>query len=579
MNTNTAPLRALADFEKLKFELADLVRIARAYAHEDGQGQLERAYNELQSRLAEDRFHLGVVGRFSRGKSTLMNAILGMDRLPTGLLPMTSVITSVSYGSRYRVVLHFEDSILTQEVPLADLAKYVTEEGNPGNRNRIEVAEVQLPAEILRRGFYFIDTPGFGSARRANTETARSFLTKADALLFVTSFEAAMSSEELAVYCEARGCVPHIFLVVNKMDLVSHEEREQVLQFIRRQTAARTEDDLRLFCVSAREGLSAKLAGRPEALEQSGLTALESSLADFLTTKKSQDFLTLNCNRLATLLEQHNHPELQTVRQRLQALQESAGLGPALRQSAWAEATLELEASAPRGLEMEPCVVCQQVLDDAFQFLSRYQYELTRDHEAQLDHAGRSGFCPMHTWQYARLTSPQAIAMAYPKVLLSVGRRLRELSRGQSLLGGVAEEVQGILPGRAKCKACQVASDSEVRAVREAAFALNGEGRQGEHEFPSLCLPHLRLVLPYLCFTETVQQLLRHEASTCEYVGESLQRFALKKEGLRKELMSEEEVRAPGAALELLAGHRNVQPAPDDEKQDSQAHGPASSGC
>jgi Dynamin family len=50
-------------------------------------------------RLAEDRFQLAVVGQFSRGKSTLMNAFLGKPYLPMSALPTTSVITTVRYGS------------------------------------------------------------------------------------------------------------------------------------------------------------------------------------------------------------------------------------------------------------------------------------------------------------------------------------------------------------------------------------------------------------------------------------------------------------------------------------------------
>ena len=93
-----------------------------------------------------------------------MNAMLGMDRLPTGVVPVTSVITAVSYNTRERVMMHFENSNLTHEVPLSELSEWITEQGNPGNKRKIDMAEVQLPAELLRRGAFFVDTPGLGSA-------------------------------------------------------------------------------------------------------------------------------------------------------------------------------------------------------------------------------------------------------------------------------------------------------------------------------------------------------------------------------------------------------------------------------
>lgn len=49
-------------------------------------------------RLAQDRFNLVTVGRFSRGKSSLMNALLETNRLPMGVVPITSVITMVQHG-------------------------------------------------------------------------------------------------------------------------------------------------------------------------------------------------------------------------------------------------------------------------------------------------------------------------------------------------------------------------------------------------------------------------------------------------------------------------------------------------
>jgi hypothetical protein len=124
---------ALAVYEARKHALAQILREVNAAAYRTKQESMERSVAELIRKLADDRFYLTVVGQFSRGKSTLMNAILGKDYLPSGIVPVTSAVTAVSYGSRERVILRSVGSNLTSEIWLHELADFITERTNPGN--------------------------------------------------------------------------------------------------------------------------------------------------------------------------------------------------------------------------------------------------------------------------------------------------------------------------------------------------------------------------------------------------------------------------------------------------------------
>ena len=97
----------IAAFTGAKFEIADLLRMAAAAVKASGSTK-QYPFEDLFARLAEDRFNIAVVGQFSRGKTSLMNAMLGTDRLPTGIVPLTSVITTVQYGPKERAVLEYE---------------------------------------------------------------------------------------------------------------------------------------------------------------------------------------------------------------------------------------------------------------------------------------------------------------------------------------------------------------------------------------------------------------------------------------------------------------------------------------
>ena len=294
---------SLHDYLKNKLQFAELLQAILHQARQWEDNLVEAECQELLSRLASDRFNLVVVGQFNRGKSTLMNAILGMDRLPTGVLPLTSVITSVGYGDRECVLLHRNDGGLPIEVPLAELAQHVTEVGNPGNRNGIAIAEVQLPVELLRLGFHFVDTPGVGSVIAENTRTTKAFLPQADAAIFVTSFDSPLDERELTLLIEVLDHVREVFVVVNKSDTVSPEQKHVVINFVRSQLPERlAEKDPCLFPVSALQAMRSRMEGDASGLDESGLLELEKALVRFLRVEKSREFLLRVADRTEELL-------------------------------------------------------------------------------------------------------------------------------------------------------------------------------------------------------------------------------------------------------------------------------------
>jgi GTP-binding protein EngB required for normal cell division len=296
--------QALGEYRRRKLVLAELVQELMALAHERHDEQRERSGQQLLARLAEDSFRLAVVGQFNRGKSTLMNAILGAPYLPTGALPMTAVLTTVSYGSEPRASVRRAGSPYPIDVPFDRLARFVTQQSGEREELQIVAADVQVPAEILRLGFCFVDTPGIGSAIATNTATTEHFLPDADAVIFVTSCDAPLSEAELEFLAKARRHAGKLFLVLNKADLVSGGQA-CVVDHLREQLGADLGDERpRVFATSARDALTARIVGDREGLRSSGLVALEEPLVAFLSEQKSRVFLQQTCARVQRLLAQ-----------------------------------------------------------------------------------------------------------------------------------------------------------------------------------------------------------------------------------------------------------------------------------
>jgi len=252
------------------------------------------ALAEIRSRLAAGRFHLAVLGQFKRGKSTLINALLGQPLLPTAVLPATGIPTYLSYGKDIRISIGFKER--TEEYDCRNisqaseiLGRYVTEESNPKNRKGVLSATAYLPSPLLADGAALIDTPGIGSTHRHNTETARQFLAHCDAAVFVVSADPPITEAEIEFLRSVADRVPRLFFAINKADYLTPEEQAQSAEFLRQVVSqqAGLADPGQIFIVSARQGLAARMEDDREAWRQSGLASLEDHLKSFLASDKT----------------------------------------------------------------------------------------------------------------------------------------------------------------------------------------------------------------------------------------------------------------------------------------------------
>jgi GTP-binding protein EngB required for normal cell division len=296
---------ALQQYAHAKQEVIAILRKARVFLDRAGNRSGCEQLDALLARLAEDRFHLVVLGQFKRGKSSLINAIIGKDLLPTASVPLTSAVTSLRYGPVERAIIRRRGWVLPQEVPISQLAAYITEPGNPGNEKGVLSVEVQVPAPFLRRNLFFIDTPGIGSIYAHNTATTYAFLPQADAAIFVTSVDGPLTEVELRFLDAIRHHVRKIFFVLNKVDQLSEAEREEVLTFSTQVlTTHLGVEDVRIFPLSARQALHAKLTHDPALLEASGLPAFEAALAGFLHSERCVVFLASLLDRALRIIQE-----------------------------------------------------------------------------------------------------------------------------------------------------------------------------------------------------------------------------------------------------------------------------------
>lgn len=248
-------------------------------------------------KLESERFHLVVLGEFNHGKSTFVNALLGQDLLPTGITPTTASINHVVYAQNTtaRVVLLSGESKYFEPSQLYD---WVTVSG--GHASEVAYVELGFPSELLANNVVLVDTPGVNDLNEQRAEVTYGYVPRADAVVFLLDAGQALKDSEREflrsrVLDSARD---RVIFVLGKMDLLSADERNAVVDYVKAGLATIVPDPV-VFPLSARDWAKAKDP-------HSGMPALLHHLERFLARDRAQvilDNAAADATRTASYLE------------------------------------------------------------------------------------------------------------------------------------------------------------------------------------------------------------------------------------------------------------------------------------
>jgi len=236
-------------------EADKLLRIA-SLAEQFNSDQIMDDARSAAERIAEGRFYVACVGQFKRGKSTLLNALIGEPILPSGVVPVTAVPTILRFGESLGARVRLRSGEWT-EIAIADIEEYVSEVRNPENRKGVAGLEVFVPSPLLAEGMCFVDTPGLGSVFAGNTAATHAFLPHIDAAIVVIGADPPIGGDELALVESVAKEIPDILFVLNKADRVTKPERDAAVSFARQVLANRLQHPVgSIFEISALEQLN-----------------------------------------------------------------------------------------------------------------------------------------------------------------------------------------------------------------------------------------------------------------------------------------------------------------------------------
>lgn len=265
---------------------------------------------DTSKRMKAHVFSVGIMGEFKRGKSTVINALLGEKIAPADVVPASATLNRITYGPVPRATILYKDGHC-EEVPVDKIADYVTKitESAAATAELVEQAVVEYPCQFCQNNVEIIDTPGLNDDDRMDA-ISEAVIPTLDAVVLVLSASSPFSKSE-AEFVRNKlmtSDISRMIVLVNRIDTIYDEEdrvrildsiKEKIVHEILDRTAAihgadsriyqeaRSKlADIKLYPLSAVQALQGRIKGKAELVEQSGILNFEDRLRKLLTQER-----------------------------------------------------------------------------------------------------------------------------------------------------------------------------------------------------------------------------------------------------------------------------------------------------
>ncbi|MBD2070292.1 dynamin family protein [Leptolyngbya sp. FACHB-671] len=310
--TSSLSYKELEKFQKQRQQLLDVVSqlsqiIHSCEEHNVLPQNIESELAKLLQKLESQRFRLAIVGEFSQGKSTLLNALLGEEIQPVRAIPCSGTVTVLKYGSQQRVTCRYTDG-REEEIPFSQYQEKasISEEAalcslaDELAKSEIEEIVLEHPGlEFCRHNVEIIDSPGLNEHPN-RTVVTQKLLKDVDAAVFLANASRPLTQGERGLVQDLKSQlkgnrdnepVENLFVLVNFMDLLRRDrDRQQVRQlvenFLQGQNPIITGEN-RIHFISAQAALDAILEGTEDEylIAFQGFTA---AIEKFLTQERGR---------------------------------------------------------------------------------------------------------------------------------------------------------------------------------------------------------------------------------------------------------------------------------------------------
>lgn len=217
---------------------------------------MQLQYNRCmeEARMVTDGlFRVVVMGTFTSGKSSLINALLGSRILPESALPSTAILTFIQFGCDTEdVEIHYRDIVnedgnvtkgamehiskekfmQTYHYDIADTEK-LSQMGGIPRFKKVAYSIVRCSLPLVQDGVSIVDTPGLEDKDVA-TELALDIAAKAQTIIYVCGERGFAETDREYFEENFKGNSGNVFFILNKMDNITSDiQRKQAIGRVR----------------------------------------------------------------------------------------------------------------------------------------------------------------------------------------------------------------------------------------------------------------------------------------------------------------------------------------------------------
>lgn len=240
------------EFQRIRADLEKLIHQALESSVQDKIDQhFQDRLTELQTRLQNTEFSIAVVGEIKRGKSTVLNALMGFERevLPTDVNPETARLIKIRFSHIPGAIVHFSNAA-PASIHLDELRTYVSAQASKKDLEKTLYAEVGWTSPLLQDGIELVDTPGLNDPNLEREQITLDHLGKAQAVVYLINNFGGPTQGDIDILRQRilyQNGIRGILFVMNKFDEIANHPEEAVQRML-----ARSEQHIR----SAIESLS-----------------------------------------------------------------------------------------------------------------------------------------------------------------------------------------------------------------------------------------------------------------------------------------------------------------------------------